>query len=172
MPARGTRSPVASVARAIRVQRSITIHRPAEELYRFWRSFERLPQFMEHLQSVTPLGDGRTRWVAKGPAGTSVAWDAVVHNDIPHELIAWRSVGDAVVPNAGSVHFKPAPGGRGTQVRVVLMYDPPLGKAGALVARLFGKEPSQQVRDDLRRFKRLMETGETPRPRRSHETRA
>jgi uncharacterized membrane protein len=151
---------VLDAAKAIKVERTVTVGRPADELYRFWRSFENLPRVMDHLESVTVLDDRRSHWKAKAPAGTTVEWDAEIHNEVPNELIAWRSVNEASVPNAGSVHFRPAPGGRGTEVKVVLEYQPPAGKVGALVARLFGEEPDVQVREDLRRFKMMMETGE------------
>jgi uncharacterized membrane protein len=105
-------------------------------------------------------GEGRSHWVAKAPAGTTVEWDAEVYNEKENEMIAWRSLEGSQVDNAGSVHFTPAPGGRGTQVRVVLKYDPPAGVIGAAVARLFGESPAQQIDEDLRRFKQLMEAGE------------
>jgi uncharacterized membrane protein len=154
------KSPVVSVPadRGIKVEESITINnRRPEELYRFWRSFENLPRFMDHLQSVTTTGGNRSHWVAKAPAGTSVEWDAEVYNEKEGELIAWRSLEGSEVDNAGSVHFTPS--GNGTEVRVVLKYDPPGGALGAAVAKLFGEEPSQQIQEDLRRFKQLMETG-------------
>jgi uncharacterized membrane protein len=116
---------------------------------------------MKHLESVKVTGGDRSHWVAKGPAGTSVEWDAEVYNEKENELIAWRSLEGSQVDNAGSVHFESAAGGRGTIVRVVLKYDPPAGKLGAVVARLFGESPAQQIDEDLRRFKQLMETGET-----------
>jgi len=146
----------------IKVEKAVTIDRPAEELYHFWRSFENLPRFMQHLESVTVQDDTHSHWVAKGPFDKPVAWDAEVINDIPNELIAWRSAQDAQVPNAGSVSFKAAPGGRGTIVKVNLEYNPPAGTLGSLVAKLWGEEPNQQVQDDLRHFKSLMETGEIP----------
>jgi len=151
---------VLDAAKAIKIERTVTVGRPADELYRFWRSFENLPRVMDHLESVTVLDDKRSHWKAKAPAGTSVEWDAEIHNEVPNQLIAWRSVNEASVPNAGSVHFRPAPGGRGTEVKVVLEYEPPAGKLGSLVAKLFGEEPDVQVREDLRRFKMMMETGE------------
>lgn len=157
-----TKSPVVSVPadRGIKVEESIVINnRTPAELYRFWRSFENLPRFMNHLQSVTLTGGNRSHWVAKAPAGTSVEWDAEVYNEKEGELIAWRSLEGADVDSAGSVHFTAAPGGGGTEVRVVLKYDPPAGVIGAGIAKLFGEEPSQQIREDLRRFKQLMETG-------------
>ena len=157
------RNPNVSVSsgRGVKVEKSVTINRSPEELYSFWRNFENLPRFMNHLESVKVEGANRSHWVAKGPAGTSVEWDAEVYNEKENEMIAWRSLEGSEVDNAGSVHFEPATGGRGTVVRVVLKYDPPAGKLGALVARLFGESPSQQIDEDLRRFKQLMEAGET-----------
>ncbi len=154
-------SPVASVGQGdgIRVERSITIDRPREELFRFWPSLENLPRFMDHLQSVTVLDENRSHWVAKGPAGTRVEWGAEIHNEIENELLAWRSLPGAGVDHAGSVHFSPAPDG-GTVVRVLFRYDPPAGALGSAVARVFGEEPSRQVADDLRRFKQVTEAGE------------
>jgi uncharacterized membrane protein len=146
----------------IKVEKSVTINKSPEELYNFWLNFENLPRFMNHLQEVRVTGDGRSHWVAKGPAGTSVEWDAESYNLKENELIAWRSLEGSQVDNAGSVHFNPAPGGSGTEVRVVLKYDPPAGVLGSWVAKLFGEAPEQQVEEDLRRFKQLMETGETP----------
>ncbi|MDQ3138604.1 MAG: SRPBCC family protein [Gemmatimonadota bacterium] len=144
----------------VEVRRQITINRPAEEVYRFWRDFENLPQFMEHLESVQSLGDRRSHWKARAPAGTTVEWDAEIIEDRPNERISWRSVDDAEVPNTGSVRFVPAPGDRGTEVHVELRYDPPGGTIAAAIAKLFGEEPGQQVRGDLRRLKQVMETGE------------
>jgi uncharacterized membrane protein len=157
-----TRNPVVSVSadRGIRVEKSITINKSPEELYRFWRNFENLPRFMNHLESVQTTGEGRSHWVAKAPAGSTVEWDAEVYNEKEGELIAWRSLDGADVDNAGSVRFEPAINGRGTTVRVTLRYDPPGGALGAAVARLFGENPEQQVEEDLRRFKQVMETGE------------
>jgi len=145
--------------RGTKVEKSVTINRPAGELYSFWRNFENLPRFMNHLESVRITGGNRSHWVAKGPAGTTVEWDAEVYNEKEGELIAWRTLEGSEVASAGSVHFESAPGG-GTLVRVSLKYDPPAGKLGALVARLFGENPDQQIEEDLNRFKQLMETGE------------
>jgi uncharacterized membrane protein len=146
--------------RGIKLEKSVTINRPPEELYRFWRNFENLPRFMNHLESVSETGAGRSHWVAKAPAGSTVEWDAEIYNEKEGEMIAWRTLEGADVASAGSVHFERAPGGRGTLMRVVLKYDPPAGKLGALVARLFGENPEQQIEEDLRRFRQLMETGE------------
>jgi uncharacterized membrane protein len=158
----GPVSRVASVPRGegIKIEQIVVVNRPAPELYRFWRNFENLPRFMDHLESVTVLDENRSHWVAKAPAGTRVEWDATIHNEIENQLIAWRSLPGADVNNAGSVHFTPSADGAATEVRVVLSYDPPAGKLGATVAKLFGEEPSKQVEDDLRRFKQVMEAAE------------
>src|SRR5688572_15532758 len=145
--------------RSIHVEESITIDRPAQELFDFWRDFTNLPKFMDNLVSVTCIPGGRSHWVAKGPAGMNVEWDAEMINEEPGRLIAWRSL-SAEVDNSGSVRF--AEGPRGTTVRVVLNYIPPAGKLGAAVARLFGDDPKSQIREDLRRLKQLMETGDVP----------
>ncbi len=142
------------------MEESVTINRPVLEVYRFWRNFENLPRFMDHLESVTVIDDARSHWVAKGPAGTKVEWDAIIHNEVEDELIAWRSLPGAEVNNAGSVHFTPTPDGTGTDVRVVLSYEPPAGIVGVAVAKLLGEEPSKQVADDLRRFKQVMDSGD------------
>lgn len=158
-----TVSPVASVHRGqgIKVERTVTVDRSPEECWTFWRDFRNLPRFMEHLEAVTILDDLHSHWVAKAPAGMHVEWDAEIHNEIPGELIAWRSLPGSDVNNAGSVHFTPAAAGQGTDVRVVLSYEPPAGsgRLGAAIAKLFGEEPSQQVDGDLHRFKEMMETG-------------
>ncbi len=155
-------SPVASLERGegTRIDRTVLIARPAADLYRFWRQFDTLPRFMDNLESVTLLDGRRSHWVAKGPLGARVEWDAEVHNEIPNELIAWRSLPGSEVDQAGSVHFTPA--AEGTEVRVVLRYAAPAGKVGETVARLLGDDPSQQIADDLRRFKQVMEAGEIP----------
>lgn len=146
----------------IRVDKSITVNRSPEELFRFWRNFENLSRFMNHLKEVRVLDNTHSHWVAKGPLDTNIEWDAEIINEKPNELIGWRSAQNATVPNAGSVQFKPAPGNRGTEVIVSLKYDPPAGKIGAAFAKIFGEEPSQQISEDLRRFKQVMEAGEVP----------
>jgi uncharacterized membrane protein len=147
-------------ARGVRVDASTTIYRPAQEIYAYWRSLSSLPRFMNHLQEVQELGGGRSRWTVNGPLGIPVSWEAELINDVPPELISWRSVGDSDVVSAGSVRFKAAGGDHGTEVRVTLQYEPPAGKVGATVAWLLGKSPQSQIEDDLRRFKQLLETGE------------
>jgi uncharacterized membrane protein len=145
---------------AIRVNKSIVVNSSPEELYQFWHDFENLPRFMKHLESVRETGAGRSHWTAKAPAGSTVEWDAIVTDDRPGELIAWRSLEGADVYNTGSVRFSREPGERGTIVSVEIDYTPPGGVVGAAVAKLFGEEPAQQVGDDLRRFKQVIEIGE------------
>lgn len=144
----------------VRVDQTITINKTPEELYRFWRNFENLPKFMQHLDCVEVKDNRTSHWQAKAPLGSSVTWDAEVINEIENKLIAWRSLPGSQVDNAGSVRFSQSPNGRGTEVRISLQYNPPAGYVGAIIAKLFGQEPNQQIREDLRRFKQLMETGE------------
>jgi len=145
---------------AIRVAQSVTINRSPEEIYRFWRDLQNLPRFMKHLESVRWIEGGRSRWAAKAPAGTTVEWDAEITEDRPNELIAWRSLEGSDVDNVGSVRFQRAPGGRGSIVKVEMRYRPPAGVVGATVAKLLGKDPGGQIKDDLRRFKQIIEVGE------------
>lgn len=144
----------------VKIEKSYTINAPVEQIYGFWRDFENLPRIMLHLESVTKIDEMRSHWKAKAPFGYTVEWDAEIISDIPNELISWRSVENADINNAGSVRFQPATGGRGTVVKVTLNYEPPAGKIGAALAWLTGEEPSNQIHEDLRRFKQLMETGE------------
>jgi uncharacterized membrane protein len=148
---------------AVHVEAAITVNLPVEDVYAFWRDLSRLPTFMAHLESVKPDGDGRSHWTASGPAGVTVEWDAVIVEDVAGELLAWRSAEIADIGNSGVVRFRTAPGGRGTEVHVELTYEPPAGRLGATVARLLGDEPQQQISDDLRRFKQVIETGEVVR---------
>jgi uncharacterized membrane protein len=144
----------------VMVRRAVTVQMPAADLYKFWRYLPNLPRIMRHLRSVTELPSGHSHWVARGPAGITVTWDAEIVADEPGERIAWKSLPGASVRHAGSVRFQPAPGGRGTEVHVELAYDPPAGTLGVAVAKLLGEEPDLQIREDLRRFKQSMETGE------------
>lgn len=146
--------------KGVHAKASCIVNRPLEEVYNYWRNFQNLPRFMRHLDSVTDLGDGRSHWKAKGPAGMEVEWDATIIADVPGEVITWRSLENADVDNAGAVRFVPAPGGRGTIVKVNLEYNPIGGVIGAGVAKLFGEEPQQQLDDDMRRFKQFLEVGE------------
>ena len=147
---------------SVRVEHTMVVNRPASECYAMWRDVENLPRFMKHLESVERRDGNRSHWVAKGPAGMSVEWDAEVTRDETDALISWRSLEGSEVQNSGAVRFTPATGGRGTLVAVTLQYEPPAGALGMTIAKLFGEEPNLQVREDLRRFKRLLETGEIP----------
>jgi uncharacterized membrane protein len=148
-------------SRGVNVELATTINKPAAELYAFWRNFENLPRFMSHLISVRRIDDRRSHWQAKAPGGRTVEWDAEIINEIPNELIGWRTLDGADVVSAGSVRFRQAPG-RGTEVHVRLQYSPPAGKLGAAVAWMLGQEPSQTIQEDLRRFKQILEAGEAP----------
>jgi uncharacterized membrane protein len=152
--------------RGIHVREAIRLEKPVEEVYRFWRQLPNLPRFMSHLDEVRDLGNGRSHWVAKGPAGMNVEWDAEIINEVENQVIGWRSLPGSDVVTAGSVNFDVVRDGRSTQVTVHLQYAPPAGKAGALIATLFGKEPSQTIREDLRHVKHLLEAGEIPRSQR------
>jgi len=146
-----------------RTRKSITINRPIDDVYAFWRDFGNFPRFMPGIESIELREDGRSHWVAKGPAGRRIEWDSEIVEESPRSTIAWRSLPGADVPNAGSVHFEPAPGDRGTIVRVELDYDMPHGAAGEAVAKLFGVSPGKQVEVALMRAKQLLETGEVAR---------
>ena len=144
----------------IHAQGTCIVNLPPDEVYKFWRDFQNLPRFMRHLESVVDMGDGRSRWKAKGPAGMEVEWDATIIADVPGEVITWRSLEGSDVDNAGAVRFERATGGRGTIIKVNIEYNPVGGVIGAAVAKLFGEEPEQQLDDDLRRFKQVLEVGE------------
>lgn len=148
------------INKPIRVEKTVTINRSAEELYTYWHNFENLPTFMKHVESVQVLDLRRSHWVAKAPAGQKVEWDADIIDDRPNELIAWASEEGADIENSGFVRFKPAPADRGTEVKIVMEYNVPGGALAAAIAKLFGEEPEQQIGDELRRFKQLMEAGE------------
>lgn len=143
-----------------KVEKTITINLSPEEVYCYWRNFENLPKFMKHLVSVDELGANRSHWVATGPLGATVEWDAEVINERPGEMIAWRSVEGSQVDTAGSVHFEPAAGGRGTQIRVSLKYNPPGRVLGIGIAKLFAEDPASQIAEDLGRLKQVLEAGE------------
>ena len=143
----------------VRVDKTITINKPPEEVYRFWRNLENLPKFMRHLESVKEIDNKHSHWVARAPAGHTVEWKAEIINEVENRLIGWRSL-EGDVSNAGSVQFLPAANEGATELKVELQYSPPGGTIGAVVAKLFGEEPSQQMEEDLLRFKQLMETGE------------
>jgi uncharacterized membrane protein len=149
--------------KGVDVRESVRIQKPVDEMYQLWRRLENLPRFMSNLISVTEMPDGRSHWVAKSAAGRTVEWDAEIINEVTNKVIGWRSLPDADVVSAGSVNFRPVRNGRGTQLTIHLQYAPPLGRLGATAAMLFGAEPSQMIREDLRRFKQQLEAGEIPR---------
>ena len=140
-----------------------TVTRSPEEAYTLWKDLERLPDFMAHLDEVHVTGPRTSHWQASAPFGRTVEWDAEITQDVPGQLIAWRSVGDADIDNSGEARFVPAPGGQGTEIRVSLRYELPGGPLGKAAARYFGEEPHQQLDDDLRRFKQVAEIGEVVR---------
>ncbi len=144
----------------IKVDHAVTVMKPVEELYAYWRDFTNLPKIMDHLEAVTVQDGKKSHWVAKAPLGSTVAWDAEIINEVPNEIIAWQSLPGANIENAGAVTFKPAPAGRGTVVRAEISYAPPAGKVGATIAHLLGEDPRRQLDDDLRHFKQIMEAGE------------
>lgn len=146
--------------RGIRVVKSVTIQRSAEDLYSFWQNLENLPSVMPHLESVQRIDDKRSHWKTKSVAGSTIEWDAEIIEEHEGRSIGWKTTDDSPVPHAGSVWFEPAPGNRGTELTVHLRYDPPAGKLGKSLAMLFHEEPGQQIAGDLQRFKQLMEAGE------------
>ncbi|HZT11522.1 MAG TPA: YgaP-like transmembrane domain [Candidatus Baltobacteraceae bacterium] len=157
---RGSYNPNASVpyGRGVRVEQSIEVGRPASELYEFWRKLDSLPQFMQHLEEVTVLTAERSRWRVRAPVGSRITWEAEIINDVPGQLIGWRSLPGSAMHNAGSVQFVERDGV--TEVRVELEYAPPARYVGASLARILGEEPHKQIAEDLRRFKAIVERGE------------
>ena len=151
------------------VEDTVTIDRPIDDVYSYWRNLENLPRFMDHLEEVETIDQSRSHWVARGPLGVKVEWDAQIINDIPPTLLSWKSVGESDVISAGSVRFRAA-GNHSTEVRVKLQYDPPAGKLGATVAWLSGEDAQQQIGQDLRKFKELVEADEPSRPDRYRDT--
>ena len=142
------------------VGRAVTINRPRDELFAYWRDFANLATFMDNLERVDVLDDTRSHWVVKAPGGRTVEWDARITDERAGEMIAWASEDGADVANSGRIDFRDAPGGRGTYVVATIEYRPPGGAIGQFIAKLFQREPAIQARRDLRRFKQLMETGE------------
>lgn len=148
------------LTREVHVRRAVTINHPPDELYRRWRRFEDLPGVMRHVERVEDLGQGRSRWEARGPFGTRIGWEAEITSDQPGRVIAWRSLPGGDVETTGRVTFKALPRGRGTVLRVDLTYRPPAGALGAAAAKLLGADPATEVAEDLRRFKQRVEAGE------------
>jgi uncharacterized membrane protein len=149
--------------KGIHVIESIRLETPVDEVYRFWRQLENLPRVLTHLERVTDLGNGQSHWIARGPGGLGVEWGAEIINEVENKVIGWRSLPGSDVVTAGSVTFSQVRGGRGTQLTVNLQYSPPAGRPGALLARVFGTEPAQTIREDLRHLKHMLEAGEIPR---------
>lgn len=142
------------------IGRTVTINRPRAELYAYWRDLRNLPAFMDNVERVEILDGKRSHWVVSAPAGKTVEWDAIITEEKDGEIIAWASAEGADVANSGRIDFRDAQGGRGTIVTATILYDPPAGAVGKVIAKLFQREPAIQARRDLRRFKQLMETGE------------
>lgn len=142
------------------IGRTVTINRPRAELYAFWREFNNLPKFMENIADVQIVDSSVSHWVVQAPAGRTVEWDSTITEEVPDELLAWSSAPDAEIKHSGRIEFRDAPAGRGTEVTATILYDPPAGEVGKLIAKLFQREPKIQARRDLRRFKQLMEAGE------------
>jgi uncharacterized membrane protein len=145
------------------VHEAVRLELPVAEVYQFWRRLENLPRFMDYLHQVTETGNGRSHWSAKGPGGVLVEWDAEIINEVENQVIGWRSLPGGDVTVAGSVNFDTVRGGRATQLTVRLQYAPPAGRVGAFVSFLAGREPSQTIREDLRRLKQILEAGEVAR---------
>jgi uncharacterized membrane protein len=166
-----TRVALAGETAGIHVREAIRLEKPLSEVFRFWRRLENLPRFMTHLARVTELDDRRSHWVAIGPGGLRVEWDAEIVNEVEDKVLGWRSLPGSDVVTAGSVTFSPTPRGNATQVSVHLQYVPPAGRAGRALSMILGRDPSQMIREDLRHLKQLLETGEiargTPVPARS-----
>jgi uncharacterized membrane protein len=144
----------------VEVCESLAINASPQQLYSFWRNAENLPRFMQHLESVTTTGERTSHWIARAPGGGCVEWDSEIVDDQPGQRIGWCTLPSSQITHEGMVTFEPAIAGRGSIVRVEMLYRPPAGKLGKHIARLFGEEPGQQIRDDLRRLKQLLEAGE------------
>lgn len=140
--------------------RAVTIGRPREKVFAFFRDFRNLARFMENIERIDVLDDQRSHWVVKAPAGHEVEWHSVLTEEEPGRLLAWETAPDAEVKNHGRVEFRDAPGGRGTEIHATIVYEPSAGALGKVIATLFQKEPGQQAKRDLRRLKMLLETGE------------
>lgn len=139
---------------------AMMINRPRQGLYDYWRDFSNLPRFAATVRSVETLQDGQSRWVVEGPGGTDVSLESEILEDVPGERIAWRSSEGSDIDHEGWIEFRDNAFGRGTEVRVLISYDPPGGTVGKVVAKAMQREPRIQGRRELRRFKQLMETGE------------
>jgi uncharacterized membrane protein len=162
-PARGQYNLSVPYELGVHVRVAITVAKPRPEVYGFWRNFQNLPRVMRHLLAVKKIDEQRWRWAAEAPLGHRIEWDAELITDNPNECIAWRSLSGSEVDSAGSVYFKDAPGGRGTEILIIMQYNPPAGYVGALTATLFGKDAKTEIESDLYRLKEYLETGEVAR---------
>ena len=146
----------------VTLEATITVNKPAAEVYRFWRQVENHPRFMQHLESAVSTGEKRSHWVARGPLHLPLTWDAELVEERPNALLSWRSLPAADVDNTSTVRFRELPNGRGTEVRLRLAYAPPGGVAGVALAKLFKTLTARQLREALRHCKQIIEAGETP----------
>ena len=147
--------------KGVLVEKFLTINRTPQQVYEFWRNQENLPRFLRHVESVQMTGERSSHWKARGPAGSSLEWDAEMVEDYPGQLIVWHSVGDAALPNEGTVEFREAPGGRGTEVKVTIRYYPPGGSAGKVAVKLANTITARQIEEDLKRLKQILEAERT-----------
>jgi uncharacterized membrane protein len=157
-----TGQPLLAEPNGLRVKKSVTVNRPQAELYEYWRNLENLPRFMSHVRSVQRHGAGRSHWVLAGPRGTVLKFDAQITVDRPNEMIGWQTLPGSAVHHRGYVKFLPAPGDRGTEVHIALEYEPPGGMAGKFLGNLLGALTEQQIQEEIRNFKRIMEAGDAP----------
>lgn len=144
----------------ISLRAAITINRPPDDLYAFWRNLEKLPRFMDHIERVTDLGAGRSHWVARGPGDMALEWDAQLTEDPERRILSWKTLPDAAIEQSGQVRFVPAPDGEGTEVRLSMWYSPPAGAAGQAIAKLLRAIPKMELASSLHRLKQSLETGQ------------
>jgi uncharacterized membrane protein len=150
----------------IQIRQSFVVNLSREETYAFWRRVEEFPRFMRHLGSVEPIDATRSRWVIDGPAGRTMTWETEIVEDDPGSRLAWRTVGRSDVLHDGRVEFDDATANRGTVVSVQLTYRAPARRGRSALERVFRNDPETQIRGDLRRFQKLVESGEpAPGPR-------
>jgi uncharacterized membrane protein len=157
-----TGQPLIAEPQGVRIKKSVTINRTPETVYAFWRNLENLARYMPNVRSVQRHGGGRSHWVVKGPRGTALKWDAQITVDRPNQMIAWQTLPGGSIDHRGYVKFVPAPGGRGTEVHVALEYQPPLGEMGKLLGSLLSAAAEQQIQEQMRNFKNILEAGEIP----------
>ena len=153
-------SPSLKSGEGIKTEKSVTINRSPQEIYSYWHQLKNLSHFMQHVQSVTPLGDGLSHWVVKTTHGQTLEWDTRIIEDKPGQMISWQSLEGADMDNAGSVWFTPAADGSGTVVKISMKYSPPGGKIGIAIAKFLGNDPGKEMESDLYRLKEVLESGE------------